>query len=304
MDNSTYSGIDQEPNGKPIRANGAAPALPNTDATPSSPQRTGAWSTANPPASASAPLFRRLDRSRQGDDYRGRSGGFSPGATASLPQAWTATHTDELAMSRMDDEGAAQSPHMRNESGEFPRVVQPRPARNEPGESPPGPTTSPSAQPPSSWWQRESLVASDVMTTKPRSVKPETKIRDIALIMKSEDVGAVPVVHDDGRLWGMITDRDIVVRALAGEKSLETCTARDIASTDLDVATPDDSLARIIELMGRERIRRVPVVDTCDRLLGIVSLADVAQHVDHHEDLQHALRRISSRRSFWSRIWR
>jgi CBS domain-containing protein len=122
--------------------------------------------------------------------------------------------------------------------------------------------------------------------------------------MRSEDVGAVPVVHADGRLWGMITDRDIVVRALAGDKSIDSCTAKDVATTDLDVATPDDSLSRIIELMGRERIRRVPVVDSGDRLVGIVSLADVAQHADHHEDLQHALRRISARRSFWSRIWR
>jgi len=288
MHNSTYSGIDQEPNGKPIRANGAAPGGPTAEAASSSPPRPG--------ASSAPPLFRRLDRSTRADDNRGRTG-FAPGATASLPQAWSATHTDELAMSRMDEEGAAQSPHMRNESGEFPRLpaqLPPRQTRNEASE----------AHPSSSWWQKESLVASDVMTTKPRSVGPDAKLREIAQIMKSEDVGAVPVLHEDGRLWGMITDRDIVVRALAGDKSLDTFTARDIASTDLDVATPDDTLARIIELMGRERIRRVPVVDTCDRLLGIVSLADVAHHVDHHEDLQHALRRISSRRSFWSRIWR
>jgi len=295
MNNSTYSGIDQEPNGKPIHANGAASGLPNTEAAPSSPPRPGASSSFNAPASGSASLFRRLDRSRPDDDYRGRTGGFAPGVAASIPQAWSATHTDELAMSRMDDEGAAQSPHMRNETGEFPRLPPTRQARTESAE----------VRPPSStWWQKESLVASDVMTTKPRSVLPDAKIREIARIMKSEDVGAVPVVHEDGRLWGMITDRDIVLRALASDKALDDVRARDIASTDLDVASSDDTLARIIELMGRERIRRVPVVDTCDRLLGIVSLADVAHHVDHHEDLQHALRRISSRRSFWSRIWR
>jgi CBS domain-containing protein len=274
MNNSTYSGIDQEPNGKPARPTGAESPSPTTETNPSAPQRTGA-PTGTPPAPS---LFRRLDRGRQADEYRGRSGGFVPGTTASIPQAWSATHTDELAMSRMDEEGAAQSPHMRNESGEFPRST--------------------------SWWQKESLLASDVMTTRPRTVTPDTRLRDIAAIMKSEDVGAVPVVHGDGRLWGMITDRDIVLRALAGDKSIDTCTARDVATTDLDVATPDDSLSRIIELMGRERIRRVPVVDASDRLVGIVSLADVAQHADHHEDLQHALRRISARRSFWSRIWR
>jgi CBS domain-containing protein len=277
MNNSPYSGIDQEPNGKPNRPAGTPP----TDATPSSPQR-----TAPPPpppnaqSTGNSQSFRRLDRSGPPENYRGRSTGFVPGATRSIPQAWSNTHTDELAMSRMDDEGAAQSPHMRNESGEFPRQTS------------------------SSWWQKESLVASDVMTTRPRTVTPDARLRDIAAIMRSEDVGAVPVVHGDGRLWGMITDRDIVIRALAGDKSIDTCTAKDIATTDLDVATPDDSLSRIIELMGRERIRRVPVVDADDRLVGIVSMADVAQHADHHEDLQHALRRISARRSFWSRIWR
>lgn len=287
MNSTTYSGIDQEPNGKPARPNGAAPSLP-TDGQSQSANRANSASNANPPApgSGNGSVFRRLDRDRRSDDYRNRSG-FVPGATTTIPQAWSSTHTDELAMSRMDEEGAAQSPHMRNESGEFPRQMP----------SPPATTSS-------SWWQKESLVASDVMTTRPRTVTPDARLRDIADIMRTEDVGAVPVVHGDGRLWGMITDRDIVIRALAGDKSIDSCTAKDVATTDLDVASPDDSLSRIIELMGRERIRRVPVVDANDRLVGIVSLADVAQHADHHEDLQHALRRISARRSFWSRIWR
>jgi len=287
MNTTTFSGIDQEPNGKPARPGGTASAHPTDAQSQSANRASGAPSASTQTAApANAPLFRRLDRDRRSDDYRNR-GGFVPGATTTIPQAWSSTHTDELAMSRMDDEGAAQSPHMRNESGEFPRV-----------QSSPAQTSS------SSWWQKESLLASDVMTTRPRTVTPDARLRDVADIMRTEDVGAVPVVHGDGRLWGMITDRDIVIRALAGDKSIDSCTAKDVATTDLDVATPDDSLSRIIDLMGRERIRRVPVVDVNDRLVGIVSLSDVAQHADHHEDLQHALRRISARRSFWSRIWR
>jgi len=286
MNSTTYSGIDQEPNGKPARPNGAAPSPTDGQSQFANRANAAASTNASPAGPGNGSMFRRLDRDRRSDDYRNR-GGFVPGATTTVPQAWSSTHTDELAMSRMDEEGAAQSPHMRNESGEFPRQMQP-------------PSTTSS----SSWWQKESLVASDVMTTRPRTVTPDARLRDIADIMRTEDVGAVPVVHGDGRLWGMITDRDIVIRALAGDKSIDSCTAKDVATTDLDVATPDDSLSRIIELMGRERIRRVPVVDANDRLVGIVSLGDVAQHADHHEDLQHALRRISARRSFWSRIWR
>ena len=284
MDSTTYSGIDQEPNGKPARPNGAVSSHP-TEGTSNPANRTGAPSSASvaPSDTPNAPLFRRLDRDRYADDHRNR-GGFASG---NMPSAWSGSRTEELAISRMDEEGAAQSPHMKNESGEFPRSLASAPAPS-----------------PSTWWQKESLIASDVMTTRPRTVTPDTRLRDIADIMRVEDVGAVPVVHGDGRLWGMITDRDIVIRALAGDKSIDSCTAKDVATTDLDVATPDDSLSRIIEAMGRERIRRVPVVDANDRLVGIVSLADVAHHADHHEDLQHALRRISARRSFWSRIWR
>lgn len=288
MNSTTYSGIDQEPNGKPARPNGASSA-PTEGASPAQTRGATSGATAQQSGTPNAPLFRRLDRDWRNDDYRNR-GGFVPGATTTIPQAWASNHTDELAMSRMDDEGAAQSPHMRNESGEFPRSI----ASPSPSSPPPAPT----------WWQKESLVASDVMTTRPRTVTPDARLRDVADIMRTEDVGAVPVVHGDGRLWGMITDRDIVIRALAGDKSIDSCTAKDVATTDLDVATPEDSLSRIIELMGRVRIRRVPVVDASDRLVGIVSLGDVAHHADHHEDLQHALRRISARRSFWSRIWR
>jgi len=117
MNSTTYSGIDQEPNGKPARASGTAPALPQ-DAQAQSVNRGSAGTP--PSAPGNAPLFRRLDRDRRSDDYRNR-GGFVPGATTTTPQGWSSTHTEEMAMSRMDDEGAAQSPHMRNESGEFPR---------------------------------------------------------------------------------------------------------------------------------------------------------------------------------------
>ena len=155
-----------------------------------------------------------------------------------------------------------------------------------------------------SWWHHEALTVREVMTTNPRTVTPEASLRDVVDIMRNEDVGAVPVVKSDGRLWGIVTDRDIVIRGLADGPSIADRVAADVATTDLEVASESDYVADVIGLMGREKVRRVPVVDDGDRLVGIVSLADVANRADHHEDLQDALKRISGRRSFWNRIWR
>jgi CBS domain-containing protein len=156
----------------------------------------------------------------------------------------------------------------------------------------------------SSWWQRESLTVADVMTSNVKAVGPDASVRDIAEIMKQEDVGVVPVVRADGRLVGLVTDRDLVIRGLTGGNSLENARAEALATTDIEVAAPRDPLSAIIDLMGRQQIRRVPVIDEDDRLVGIVAMADIANRADYHDDLQEALEKISGRRSFWSRIWR
>ena len=69
---------------------------------------------------------------------------------------------------------------------------------------------------------------------------------------------------------------------------------------DVSAVTEDEPLTSVLDLMGRKQIRRVPVVDRNDRLLGIISMADIAHRADYDEDLQDAFERISSRRSFWS----
>jgi CBS domain-containing protein len=105
-------------------------------------------------------------------------------------------------------------------------------------------------------------------------------------------------------LLGLVTDRDLVIRGLAGGRSLDTARAADLATTDIEVVSTRDPLSAVLELMGRQQIRRVPVIDEADRLVGIVAIADITRHADYHEDLQHAMEKISGRRSFWSRIWR
>jgi CBS domain-containing protein len=108
----------------------------------------------------------------------------------------------------------------------------------------------------------------------------------------------VPVVDGAGRLEGILTDRDIVVRGLVEEGTLRRI--EDVMTDDVSAVTEDEPLTSVLDLMGRKQVRRVPVVDRNDRLLGIISMADIANRADYDEDLQDAFERISSRRSFWS----
>lgn len=152
-------------------------------------------------------------------------------------------------------------------------------------------------------WDREATTAREVMTANPRAVKPEATLREVAQIMMDENCGIVPVCDVRGQLLGVITDRDIVMRTLKDDRPWTQWRADDVMSDEIECVTPDNSLEDVIHLMGRKQVRRVPVVDRNDRLLGMISMADVANRADQDEELQHALDRISKRRSFWSRLW-
>jgi CBS domain-containing protein len=115
----------------------------------------------------------------------------------------------------------------------------------------------------------------DAMTVEPRSVESGLSLAEAAQLMKSEDVGSLPVV-DDGRLVAMLTDRDIVVRAVAEGVDANATVVGDIASREPVTVGPEQALDEALAVMARHQVRRVPVVDQ-DRLVGIVAQADVAQ---------------------------
>ena len=113
----------------------------------------------------------------------------------------------------------------------------------------------------------------DVMTPNPRAVAPGDSIQNAARIMRDEDTGVVPVV-DNGRTVGLVTDRDIVIRAVADGGTLnrpisEICTSAVVS------ASPDMSTREAAQLMSDHQVRRLPVVEN-DRLVGIVSIGDLA----------------------------
>jgi CBS domain-containing protein len=113
----------------------------------------------------------------------------------------------------------------------------------------------------------------EVMTPNPRTVTPDDTIQRAACIMRDEDTGAVPVV-DNGRAVGMVTDRDIVVRAVADGGQMDR-PVREIVTTAVVSATPDMSTREAAQLMREHQIRRLPVIEG-ERLVGIVSLGDLA----------------------------
>jgi CBS domain-containing protein len=113
----------------------------------------------------------------------------------------------------------------------------------------------------------------DTMTAKPRSIDASQAIDDAARLMRDEDVGSLPVT-DQGRLIGVITDRDIVIRVVA-EGGRDSATVADALSRNPVTVAPDDDLEEALRLMARHQVRRLPVVED-DRLVGIVAQADVA----------------------------
>jgi CBS domain-containing protein len=115
----------------------------------------------------------------------------------------------------------------------------------------------------------------DVMTTRPRAVSPQTPLNEVAELMEAEDVGAVPVVEGD-RLVGIVTDRDIVVRAIAKGKDPRGMPAGEISSRELVTVNPDDDLSDALDLMAQYQVRRLAVTEEDERLVGVVSQADVA----------------------------
>src|SRR6478752_5499036 len=115
----------------------------------------------------------------------------------------------------------------------------------------------------------------DVMTDSPRCVTPETSVSDAAVLMETEDVGSLPILDGD-QLAGVVTDRDIVIRAIAKGKDPRGMAVRDVASRELVTVQADDDLMDALQLMATRQVRRLPVVDENNRLVGILSQADVA----------------------------
>jgi CBS domain-containing protein len=136
---------------------------------------------------------------------------------------------------------------------------------------------------------------SDVMTSNPECVTENESIRRVAQIMVDCNCGAVPVVESEGnkKVIGMITDRDIVVRLVAQGKGLETARVADAMSRGVHTVKTDQPLDSVYKIMATEQVRRLPVVDNDDRIIGIVAVADIATEDESDRKLAKTVEEIS-----------
>jgi CBS domain-containing protein len=189
---------------------------------------------------------------------------------------------------------------------------------------------------------RSHVRCRDIMTRDVTVATRDTTLEDVARLMKNEDTGVIPVVdradtpvstrpvtdaataatdlnapagtspearrvnatiHGNGRLVGLITDRDIVVRAIAEGRDPRTTRAEEIMTEEVHTAHPNDRVIEAIRKMGDKQVRRIPIVDQDRTLRGIISMADVALETNDDRELAEALEEISSGSSFWNRIF-
>ncbi|HEV2864592.1 MAG TPA: CBS domain-containing protein [Pyrinomonadaceae bacterium] len=170
---------------------------------------------------------------------------------------------------------------------------------------------------------RSHVRCRDIMTRDVTCATRETTLQEVARMMRDEDTGVIPVVEpgvttsdsttevqrvpartrSNGKLVGLITDRDIVVRALAEGRDAREVLAEEIMTTDIHTAQPNDRVIEAIRKMGDKQVRRIPIVDREGQLRGIISMADVALETEDDRELAEALEEISSGSSFWNRIF-
>jgi CBS domain-containing protein len=122
------------------------------------------------------------------------------------------------------------------------------------------------------------MKVKDVMHKGATSVAPNASLQDIAKRMRDNDIGVVPVT-ENGHLVGILTDRDIVCRAVADTSNLGKLTARDVMTRDVVCCSPDDDIDIAIDVMETKLVRRLPVTDSHKAMVGMLSFGDISHKV-------------------------
>ena len=136
----------------------------------------------------------------------------------------------------------------------------------------------------------------DIMTADPACVRESDGIAEAARIMKSEDAGVVPIIDGDRKLAGIITDRDIVVRLVAEGKNPLDCKVSEAMTKNIRSVRDDASVDEVMSIMRSANVRRVPVCDNNDRIVGIVSMADLATETNEKGKVGDVVQDISEAR--------
>lgn len=135
------------------------------------------------------------------------------------------------------------------------------------------------------------MKVKDLMSKNVASVSPETSIEEVARTMKEMNIGSVPVC-ESGRVVGIVTDRDIVIRELANGKNPAALRVGDVMTYDISTVSPDTDVHDAVKIMSDKQIRRLPVIDN-DRLVGMIAIGDMAVRSKLEDDAGEALSDIS-----------
>lgn len=146
------------------------------------------------------------------------------------------------------------------------------------------------------------LRCREIMTKNPTAANREMTLQEVAGLMKDGDFGVLPVVEKgNNKLVGILTDRDIVVRAVAEGKNVSETTVGDAMTDRLFTAKPDNFVFEAVRTMGERQVRRIPIVDDDRILQGIIAMADIALEMEDEREIAETLEDISSGAAFWNK---
>ncbi|HEY0048292.1 MAG TPA: CBS domain-containing protein [Pyrinomonadaceae bacterium] len=139
----------------------------------------------------------------------------------------------------------------------------------------------------------------EIMTHNVTTATREMSLQAVAALMRDGDMGSLPVV-ENGKLVGIVTDRDIVVRAVAEGREAQAAIG-DVMTTEIFALRAEDFVFEAIRLMGDRQVRRVPVINENGELVGIIAMADVALETEDEREIAETLEEISSGAGFWKK---
>ncbi|WP_416067302.1 CBS domain-containing protein [Rhizobium sp. ZK1] len=135
------------------------------------------------------------------------------------------------------------------------------------------------------------MHVSEAMHKQVQSVSPTTRINEVAKLMKKQDIGAVPVT-ENGRMIGMITDRDLTIRVLADGHDASGITAREVMSPGATFCHTSDRIEEAVRMMEKHKIRRLPVMNAEDEIVGMLAIGDIT-HCGSRPLAEELLRAVS-----------
>lgn len=139
--------------------------------------------------------------------------------------------------------------------------------------------------------EEEQMQLSEVMTRNVETIRPDATLQEAAEKMKSLDVGVLPVA--DGQLKGILTDRDIVVRCIAEGREARSCKVSEVMSRDVATCHEDQDVQEAAKLMQEKQIRRIVVLNRDDKIVGIISLGDLATDIGNKNLSRKVLEKVS-----------